>query len=233
MKKIILSIVLLIVQLFLQSAAVNAEDSQITEKNKNRNSGEDTMNLILLCHEEICAESEGRLMNSETDDLSPEGIEAAKLAGKNLKENGYSFDMIYTSHLKRAHTVAAYILKEVDKTQIPQHESSVLYTKIDNNTEEKNIFAIPELRPVIEKINFYLKHDILQNIKAGKNILVVTDKNTIRVFLKYLLNMSDEEIMQTYIPADNSFLFIMDKNLNIETAGFPIWPFPPEKIDWF
>ena len=64
------------------------------------------MKLVLVRH----GESEWNKLNLFTGwmdvDLSDKGREEAKNAGKVLKEEGYDFDVCYTSYLKRAiHTL--------------------------------------------------------------------------------------------------------------------------------
>jgi len=61
-----------------------------------------SMKLVLLRH----GESEWNLANRFTGwtdvDLSPRGLNEAKRAGEILRDDGYTFDVAYTSVLKRA-----------------------------------------------------------------------------------------------------------------------------------
>ncbi len=52
-------------------------------------------------------------------ELSEKGVEEAKNGGKLLKEGGYSFDVCYTSYLKRAIHTAWHVLDGVDEDYIP------------------------------------------------------------------------------------------------------------------
>ena len=74
--------------------------------------------LVLVRH----GQSEWNLENKFTGwtdvDLSKNGIEEAKNAGKLLKENGFSFNLGYTSVLKRAINTLDYILKEMNEEDI-------------------------------------------------------------------------------------------------------------------
>lgn len=233
MKKVILFSFLFISNLFFsQLIILAAEDFQIAEKNK-QNLGGEKMWLVLVCHEKIHLDSEDETMNFENIDLSSDGIKIAKQLGKKLKKDDYSFDIAYTSHLKVANTTIDCILEEMNESQIPKNNSSVLNTLKYKNLDRENIFCISEFKVALEKIEFYLKNDILKNIKTGRNILVVTDENTIRVFIKYLLNMEDTDVMEVYIPTDNSFEFEIDQKLNIGRVAFPFKDFLPERIDYF
>ena len=96
--------------------------------------------------------------------------------------------------------------------------------KTRKELEEKNVF---------KSLKSYWKSDISKNLKEGKNILIVTDEDTIRILIKYLLDMSDKDIQNVYIPIDNTFYFEVDKNLEVIRAEFPIPPKFPERIDEF
>ena len=70
--------------------------------------------LVLLRH----GESEWNKLNLFTGwtdvDLSDKGREEAKSAGKIMKEEGYDFDVCYTSYLKRAIHTLNIALDEMD-----------------------------------------------------------------------------------------------------------------------
>ena len=46
--------------------------------------------------------------------LADEGIEEARIAGRNLKKHGFEFDVVYTSWLSRALETAWYVMDEMD-----------------------------------------------------------------------------------------------------------------------
>ena len=75
--------------------------------------------LVLVRH----GESEWNKLNLFTGwtdvDLSEKGHEEAKAAGKLLKEEGYDFDVCYTSYLKRAIHTLNHILDEMDRAWLP------------------------------------------------------------------------------------------------------------------
>ena len=75
--------------------------------------------LVLIRH----GESEWNKLNLFTGwtdvELSKKGVEEAKNGGKLLKEGGYSFDVCYTSYLKRAIHTAWHVLDGVDEAYIP------------------------------------------------------------------------------------------------------------------
>jgi len=70
--------------------------------------------LVLVRHGESIWNKENRFTGWTDIDLSEKGIEEARNAGKTLKNLGYTFDVAYTSVLKRAIRTLWLILDEMD-----------------------------------------------------------------------------------------------------------------------
>lgn len=70
--------------------------------------------LVLVRHGESVWNKENRFTGWTDVELSENGIKEAKEAGRKLKENGFTFDIAYTSILKRANDTLNYILLELD-----------------------------------------------------------------------------------------------------------------------
>lgn len=75
--------------------------------------------LVLLRHGESLWNKENRFTGWTDVDLSSLGVEEAKSAGKVLKNEGYVFDIAYTSVLKRAIKTLYYTLDAMDMLWIP------------------------------------------------------------------------------------------------------------------
>ncbi|MDX9714217.1 MAG: 2,3-diphosphoglycerate-dependent phosphoglycerate mutase [Dissulfurispiraceae bacterium] len=75
--------------------------------------------LVLLRHGESIWNKENRFTGWTDVDLSEKGREEAKKAGELLKEGGYTFDIAYTSVLKRAIRTLWTVLDEMDLMWIP------------------------------------------------------------------------------------------------------------------
>lgn len=75
--------------------------------------------LVLVRHGES-EWNKANLFTGWTDvDLSENGVEEAKRGGQLLKEEGFEFDVCYTSYLKRAIHTANNVLCELDQEYIP------------------------------------------------------------------------------------------------------------------
>lgn len=81
------------------------------------------LKLVLLRHGESIWNLENRFTGWTDVDLSDNGIRQAHKAGQLLKDKGYSFDMTFTSVLKRSIRTSWIILEEMDLMWIPVYRS--------------------------------------------------------------------------------------------------------------
>ena len=79
--------------------------------------------LVLIRHGESTWNKENRFTGWTDVDLSEQGIKEAKSAGEVLKDNGYTFDLAFTSVLKRAIRTLWITLDGLDLMWIPVERS--------------------------------------------------------------------------------------------------------------
>jgi 2,3-bisphosphoglycerate-dependent phosphoglycerate mutase len=77
--------------------------------------------IVLLRHGESTWNKENRFTGWTDVDLSEQGLIEAKNAGELLREQGYNFDIAYTSLLKRAIRTLWIVQHEMDLMWIPVH----------------------------------------------------------------------------------------------------------------
>ncbi|MCK5538294.1 MAG: 2,3-diphosphoglycerate-dependent phosphoglycerate mutase [Bacteroidales bacterium] len=75
--------------------------------------------LVLLRHGESVWNKENRFTGWTDVDLSEKGVVEAHEAGRVLKENGFEFDIAFTSYLKRAIKTLFFTLEELDQLWLP------------------------------------------------------------------------------------------------------------------
>ena len=75
--------------------------------------------LVLIRHGESTWNLENRFTGWTDVPLTPTGIDQARAAGKLLKDEGWDFDLCYTSVLKRATHTLWHCLDEMDRTWLP------------------------------------------------------------------------------------------------------------------
>ena len=186
--------------------------------------------LVLLRH----GQSEWNLKNVFTGftdvDLTEKGIEEAINAGKLLKEEGISFDQVFTSTLKRANETAELALKEAGQADLI--ESMIYHEDLrerdygdltglnKDETREKfgheqvhiwrRSYDVPPpggecLQDVVEKrVRPYYEANIKPLVEEGKNVLIAAHGNSLRAMLIILGAETPDSIndaeMETGVP---------------------------------
>ncbi|MDX1605957.1 MAG: 2,3-bisphosphoglycerate-dependent phosphoglycerate mutase, partial [Candidatus Competibacterales bacterium] len=79
--------------------------------------------LVLIRHGESQWNKENRFTGWYDVDLSERGVEEATRGGDRLREQGYVFDVAFTSVLKRAIRTLWIVLDRMDLMWIPVHRS--------------------------------------------------------------------------------------------------------------
>lgn len=217
--------------------------------------------LVLLRHGESQWNLENRFTGWTDVDLTEKGIKEAINAGKVLKEKGFTFDIAYTSVLKRALRTLWLTLDEMDLLWIPfekswrlneRHygalqglnkaetaaahgEEKVLiwrrsydipppalektdprYPGNDPRYANMNKKDIPKtecLKDTVERFLPIWHETIAPTIKSGKKVIIVAHGNSLRALVKYLDEMSDEDIIKLNIPTGLPLVYELNKNL--------------------
>ena len=192
-------------------------------------------NLILVRHGESEWNKLGVWTGLTNIPLSEKGVEEAKLAGEKLKN--FPIDLCYISSLKRARQTLIEI-KKIIARDFPGFENKALderdygiYTGQNKWEIQKEIgveqfkkirrgwnTGIPKgetLEDVYNRVVPYYKTQIVPDLKAGKNVLVVAHGNSLRALVKYLENISDEDVEKLEIATGEIYLYNIDGNGNI------------------
>lgn len=225
------------------------------------------MKLVLLRHGESVWNKENRFTGWTDVDLSEKGVKEAENAGKLLKDKGYTFDVSFTSILKRANRTLEIVLKEMN-LNIPVYYSYRLnerhYGALQglNKDEMRKKFGeeqvhiwrrsydvrppelskdderypgndpkykdlTPEelpltecLKDTLERVLPYYNNEIKKHLEKKENVLVVAHGNSLRSIIKYLENISDEDIMNVEIPTAIPYVYELDDNLTIKEKYF-------------
>jgi len=217
--------------------------------------------LVLIRHGESTWNKENLFTGWTDVDLSEKGIEEAREGARALKEGGYTFDIAYTSVLKRAIRTLWFVLDEMDLMWIPvvrdwrlnERHYGALQGLNKAQTAEKYGEAqvkiwrrsydiqppaleksdprwpghdrrYQDLRPEQVPLTECLKdtverflpcwHErIAPDVRAGQRVLVAAHGNSLRALVKYLDNISDEEIVGLNIPTGMPLVYELDSDL--------------------
>ena len=80
--------------------------------------------------------------------------------------------------------------------------------------EEKEIPLGECLADTVARVIPYWGKNIVPQIKAGRELIIVAHGNSIRALVKYLDNVSDKDILELNIPTGIPLVYELDKELN-------------------
>lgn len=219
------------------------------------------MKLVLLRHGESTWNKENRFTGWTDVDLSEKGIEEAKEAGRVLKAEGFTFDLAYTSVLKRAIRTLWLAMDEMDLLWVPWIRSwrlnerhygalqglnkSEMAAKFGEEQVKiwRRSYDVPPpaltpdderypghdpryaglskselpltecLKDTVERFLPLWHQDIAPEILKGKKVLIAAHGNSLRALVKYLDNVSDQDIVNLNIPTGMPLVYELDNLL--------------------
>lgn len=81
------------------------------------------------------------------------------------------------------------------------------------DVDEKDLPLTECLKDTVARFLPYWENTIAPSIKAGKRVIIVAHGNSLRALVKYLDNISDEDIVGLNIPTGIPLLYELDANL--------------------
>ena len=86
-----------------------------------------------------------------------------------------------------------------------------LYKDID-----KSLLPLSEsLKETIERVASYYEEEIKPNLLDKKSIMIVAHGNSLRGLVKYIENLSNEDIINLEIPTGKPLVYELDDELNV------------------
>ena len=151
--------------------------------------------------------------------LTQQGVAEASQAGEKLKDMSIKFDLMYTSVLQRAQLTGTIILEKLDQLNIPIEKNVNLnerdygdltgmnkdQARAEFGEEQVHIwrrsYDVPppggeSLKNTYDRVVPYFKEKVLAQLESGKNILIAAHGNSLRSLVKYIENISEENILK-------------------------------------
>jgi 2,3-bisphosphoglycerate-dependent phosphoglycerate mutase len=217
--------------------------------------------VVLLRHGESTWNKENRFTGWTDVDLSEKGVEEAHQSAKLLMEGGYTFDLAFTSVLKRAIRTLWIVLEDMDLTWIPVVRSWRLNERMYGALQGLNKAEMAEkfgeeqvhlwrrsydvpppaltldderfpgkdrryadlplaevpltecLKDTVVRFMPYWIDAIVPAIKAGKKVIISAHGNSLRALVKYLDDVSDEEIPGLNIPTGVPLVYELNEEM--------------------
>ncbi len=216
---------------------------------------------MLLRHGESTWNKENRFTGWHDVDLSEKGLLEAGKAGEVLLKEGFTFDLAFTSVLKRAIRTLWIALDRMDLMWIPIHnswrlnerhygalqglnkaetaakfgEEQVLVWRRSyhipppalETSDERNPGHDPRYKDLTEnelpltecledtvtRFLPYWHETIAPVVKSGKHVIIAAHGNSLRALVKYLDNISNDEIVNLNIPTGIPLVYELEDNL--------------------
>lgn len=81
--------------------------------------------------------------------------------------------------------------------------------------KEEEIPLSENLKDTMKRVIEYYNSDIKKELLSGKDILIVAHGNSLRALIKYIENVSDDDIMGIEIPTGKPYVYELDEELKI------------------
>jgi len=220
-----------------------------------------TYTLVLVRHGQSTWNLENRFTGWTDVDLTEQGRQEAIYGGRVLREKGYTFDIAYTSVLKRAVKTLWLIMEQTDLEWIPvinawqlnerhygalqglnKAEMAVKYgeaqvkiwrrsydvpppaleldderhPRFDRRYASLSPDQVPRcesLKDTVARMLPYWHSTIAPTVKSGRRVLVAAHGNSLRALVKYLDNISEQEIVELNIPTGIPLVYELDEEL--------------------
>jgi len=217
--------------------------------------------LVLIRHGESVWNLENRFTGWTDVGLTERGTAEAHTGGKALKQAGFTFDLAYTSVLKRAIKTLWIVLEEMELEWIPVIRAWQLNERHYGNLQGLNkaemavkfgedqvkiwrrSYDVPPppladddprhprfdpryaglqpeeipasecLKDTVNRMLPYWHNTITPSILAGKKVVIAAHGNSLRALVKYLDNISDQEIVGLNIPTGIPLIYELNSEL--------------------
>ncbi len=221
--------------------------------------------LILLRHGQSTWNLENRFTGWTDVGLTEQGVKEAHDSGKLLLQGKFSFDIAYTSVLKRAIKTLWIVMEEMELEWLPvvrawqlneRHYGALQglnkaemaakfgeeqvkiwrrsystppppldlddsrYPGFDRRYASLNENEIPRsesLKDTVARMLPYWHNTIAPVVQSGQRVLIAAHGNSLRALVKYLDDISDDEITGLNIPTGIPLVYELDSNMKPTT----------------
>ena len=192
-------------------------------------------NLILVRHGQSEWNEKNLFTGWENPGLTDKGMHEAKIAGSLIKNLGIKFDYMFTSALIRAQLTGSIILENLDQAEINIIKNKALNERyygdlqglnkdecrkkwgdekvqIWRRSYDKGPPGGETLKETGERVLPYYLEEILPLIFKNNNIIIAAHGNSLRSLIKYLDDISDEDIVKLEIPTGAPMHYVFNQS---------------------
>lgn len=188
--------------------------------------------LILIRHGKSAYNEKGLWTGWDNPPLIESGIEDAKRAANDIQD--FQIDYIYSSPLTRV-TQTRDIIRNQLGLNAPITESADLNERNYGDFTGKNKWQVKDevgedtfqkirrswdypipngesMKAVYDRLVPYYRHEIEPKLKAGNNILIVSSGNALRALVKYLDNLTNDQLAELEFGIGEVYVYDIDLN---------------------
>ncbi|MEQ8324469.1 MAG: 2,3-diphosphoglycerate-dependent phosphoglycerate mutase [Vicingaceae bacterium] len=197
--------------------------------------------LVIVRHGQSLWNKENKFTGWVDVDLAEKGVEEAMEAGRLLQ--GITFDVAFTSALKRAQRTLELILSEQGQTEVIVHKNQALNERMygdlqgmDKDAARKEFgeeqvqiwrrsfdIAPPNgesLKDTLERVLPYYEKEIKPALISGKNVIIAAHGNSLRALIMHLENLTKEEVLKVEVPTGKPKLYELDASMNVTSSSY-------------
>jgi 2,3-bisphosphoglycerate-dependent phosphoglycerate mutase len=169
-------------------------------------------------------------------DLTDQGIEEAKAAGRKLVERSIRFDVAFTSGLKRAQHTLEVMLAEMGQSDVPVFKDTALnerdYGKLEGLNKDDALdgpmhtwrhsydLAPPggeSLRDTTARVLPYYVTEIQPRVLRGEHVLVVAHNNSLRALVMVLDRLKPDAIIHREVQNGIPVVYRLKEDSTVES----------------
>src|SRR5437879_922678 len=196
--------------------------------------------LVLVRH----GQSDWNLKNLFTGwkdpDLSEQGINEARDAGRKLKAQGLKFDIAFTSVLKRAQHTLDLTLAEIGQTGLPTMKDLALnerdYGELSGLNKDdarkkwgeeqvliwRRSYDVPppggeSLKDTLARALPYYVQEILPRVLRGDRVLISAHGNSLRALIMVLERLTPEQILKRELATGAPVIYRLNADSTVAT----------------
>jgi 2,3-bisphosphoglycerate-dependent phosphoglycerate mutase len=197
--------------------------------------------LVIVRHGQSVWNLENRFTGEVDVELTPQGRDEARAAGKKLK--GVAITQCFTSVLRRAEETLQLILEVIGRTDLPISRNKALnernYGQLQGLNKAETAVKYGEqqvalwrrsydvrppggesLQDTAARVIPYYRTSIEPLLAAGQNILIVAHGNSLRALMMLLEQISESKIAEVNIPTGSPRLYTLNAQLAIEKVAY-------------
>lgn len=186
--------------------------------------------LVLVRHGQSDWNRKNLFTGWKNPGLTDQGVSEAENTGEKLKEQGFNFDVMFTSELKRAQNTGEIILEKLNEPNLATIKSVNLnerdYGDLTgmNKDEARSEFGeeqvhiwrrsydVPppggeSLKDTYDRVIPYFESDIMPEINDSKNVLIAAHGNSLRSLVKFIEDLNETDILKLEIATGEPIIY--------------------------